>query len=76
MVGFEEIILDRLNSIQDDVKDIQAKTNDLCTRTAVLETNYKNHVNTEVRRSEKKYKIIAVAVSVVSGVSTIYNWFK
>ena len=87
MSEFEDLVIQNLGEIKESLADVQSKTTDLCTRHSVveekvktLETSWKTHLNEEVqselRKSENKWKLPAVIASCVSTISMLVAIFK
>jgi len=53
-----------LDEIRDDVKD-------LCIRTAVIETDLKNHLEGQKRKFDKRMIVVGIAVAVIAVVVSL-----
>lgn len=68
--------MDKLNKLDEDIDEIKKNVTDLCIRTSVMESDYKNHVDIQISSADKKYKMIAVIFGCVSAIATISNFLK
>ncbi len=71
---FEDIVLSKLDKIDEDTDEIRRNVTDLCVRLSVMENSYKTHIDEQIHSADKKYKMIAVVFGVISAVSTIANF--
>lgn len=70
---FYQEMQQNFRDINAKIDKVEVKVDDLCTRTAVVETKYKEHVKEEVKNSDKKYKYISVFVGIAAILSAAYN---
>lgn len=70
---FYKEVMQNFRDLHEKIDKVDKNVDDLCTRTTVLETEYKDHVTEEVKKSDKKYKYIAVITAAIAAVSGIYN---
>lgn len=61
---FEGYVVDTLGNLTE-------KIDDLCTRTTVLETNFKSHVAIEMGKGEKKWKKLTAIFGIIGSASTL-----
>lgn len=70
---FYQEMMQNFRDVNKKIDEVDKNVDDLCTRTAVMENDYKNHVISEVKKSDKKYKYISIFTGVVAVISGIYS---
>jgi len=87
MSEWEDLVIQNLGEIKETTQQTQLSVTDLCERTGVveekvknLETNWKEHINSEIqvelRKRDNKWKIPAIIFGAIASVATVVNFFK